>query len=396
MNLSVDQQKAIDLVNENHNVFITGSAGNGKSYLINVIAENPRTQVCASTGVAAFNISGITIHSFLNLGLGDRSTRESVSTMSFERKDFIRKLKCLVIDEISMISSELLDKISDVLSHIRQYGGPFGGLQVILCGDLLQLEPVSGTLVIKNDKFKKFMVVELTTNFRQSEDTQWRSMLSRMRLGKMTIEDHEILEGKVVENDDVFSIYPTNKDVNNVNKIRYSSIKEEEQEYLPVYSGKNYLVMEIKKQFAAKNMELLKLKVGARVMLLRNIDTENGLVNGALGLVTRLNYKSVVVLFDHMQQETLVVPIEFEKKIGKEAGIAKQIPLCLCFSSTIHKVQGLTFDECGISVGNSFANNMTYVALSRVKTMDGLRLLSYSKNRVKVNKEAIQFYDSIA
>jgi ATP-dependent DNA helicase PIF1 len=386
---SPDQQIALDLIKEGKNIFLTGPGGVGKSALIKSLKKKfpyKIIQRTSSTGISAFNISGITIHSFLNLGTGGKSLRQMLKFLSKSRKEYIQDMDILVIDEISMISAELFYDIDLVLKAIRGNDLPFGGVQLVTSGDFLQLENITGTIILDSFLWQKYITpVKLTTNFRHSASTVWMDLLSRLRENKCTPEDIELLKSRVfpdILEKDIHAVvlYPTNFLVNEYNRIQYAKLPGPEVVYTAGFNGNKSITVDLKRQFASKDMETLRLKKGCRVMLLRNIDTGMGMVNGALGEVVDFakgaseKYQDVpVVVFDHSPDiRVLIDPVSWEQTVGNDTCTATQVPLSLAYASTQHKVQGLTLETAIIDAKNCFTNHQEYTSVSRVKEITGL------------------------
>jgi ATP-dependent DNA helicase PIF1 len=399
--LSESQQQALDLILEGKSVFITGSAGHGKSFLINKIRELlPEAITTASSGVAALNINGITIHSFLGLGIGEYTPLQSLGKIPFEKKVFIKnKLKTLIIDEISMISCELLDKINGVLQLINRNKLFMGGVQLIVSGDLLQLGCISDSPIYKSELLKNLRVLELKTNFRHNTGNEWKNLLLRLRIGEHTQDDIQVLMSRVINkkdiDPDIFAIFPTNSKVNNINNKIFDDISGDIKTFKASYKGDKNLLYDIKKQFKSKDMDILQLKVHSRVMLIRNVSVEQGLVNGSTGVITSFNGKGLpIVLFDNGIKIT-IEKMKWEREVGLSTCNASQIPLNIAFAGTIHKTQGCTLETAVIDLAGCFCNHQVYVALSRVKTLEGVILLSFDPNKILVDQQIVDYYKTI-
>jgi len=400
---SESQQEVIELIRNKKNVFLTGIAGSGKSYLITKLRSifpDKSIVITSTTGISAFNIGGLTIHSYLGLGIGDRTVKASLSKLTQSIKQGIRNLDILVIDEISMLSSELFEKINEILQKIRgRSKAPFGGVQIILSGDLLQLETIGNfTSIIESQLFQEFAVFKLTTNFRQKEDPLWSSILNRLRVNQLTEDDVSLLQDKVEEFDeynDFVIIKTTNNAVNAINDRKYAQLSGDEYTYKTSEKGSKTLLFDLRKQFSAKGITELKLKAGCKVMLIRNLNTELGLINGATGIVTGFTAHGVpIVKFDHLNYKVTVDREEWTREIDSERCTINQIPLILSWANTVHKCQGLSLSEAVIDISASFCNHQVYVALSRVKTLSGLHLKkSFNVSKITVNKRMIDFYE---
>jgi ATP-dependent DNA helicase PIF1 len=402
---SKSQQEVVELIKSKRNIFLTGIAGSGKSYLISKLRDTfPDKQIVltSTTGISAFNIGGFTIHSYLALGLGDREPKESVRRLSNPAKISLRRLDILVIDEVSMLSAELFQKINEILQRIRGNCYQFGGVQIILSGDLLQLEIIGSAFkpIIESRLFPDFVIATLTTNFRQKEDSQWSELLNRLRVNELTHQDLALLKNKVEqfdEHNDLVVIKSTNAGVNSINESKYRQLSGDEHTYKMAERGSKTLLYDLRKQFVAKGSAELKLKVGCKVMLTRNLDTCIGLTNGAIGMVTGFTPTGLpFVKFDHLDFKVIIERQEWVQEMDKERCSITQIPLILSWANTVHKCQGISLTKAVIDISSAFCNHQVYVALSRVRSLDGLRLKSFNENKIVVNEKMIKFYSELS
>ena len=397
-------------------VFMTGKAGTGKSTFLRHIVENTkkRTVVLAPTGIAAVNAGGVTLHSFFHLPfkpllpddpeLQIRNLRQRLKHTA-EQQKLIRELELIVIDEVSMVRADIIDFIDKVL---RLYSGrfrePFGGKQLLLVGDIFQLEPVvtSDMRDIFRDLypnlyffsakvFRDFALVpiELRKVYRQS-DSLFIGMLDRMRLGAVSAEDIAMLNSRVDpeassperQKEFTMTLAPKRDTVDAINTSRLGRLKRK----LHIFHG------EIRDKFPENSLPVplvLELKVGAQVVFVRN-DPEKRWVNGTIGKIHSISENSLEVELENGQIHTITrevwenVSYRYDKetkKIDEEVlGTFTQYPLRLAWALTIHKSQGLTFPRVIIGLeGGAFAAGRAYVALSRCQSLEGLTL------RTKVN-----------
>ncbi len=413
--LSEDQKKVVDAFNEGKNILMLGKAGCGKSYLIRYLRElNNGVKVCATTGIAAYNISGQTIHSFLGIGLGKQPVHTLVTRIRKNKNvlENILHTDILIIDEVSMLSAELFEKIDELLKTIRNnHLKPFGGMQMILSGDLFQLLPVfteqdtDKRLIIESELFNEYFkdsTFMLTTNFRQNDDKTFSELLDRIRLGQHTKEDTDILKGYVSNSNEkkIIHLVPTNRMADSINKIEMEKLKTQQKVFKTkfqtkvskrYFGDKKIYEYELEKQFKSRNIFELTLKVGARVMLLRNIDVEAGLVNGSLGTIKSIESDCVLTMFDS-GIECYVTEEEWELGDKYLSTKAKQIPLTLAYAITIHKCQSLTLESARMDLGNCFADHMVYVALSRLRNLEGLQLQSFNPYKITINETIKNYY----
>ena len=387
---------AIETTREN--LFVTGRAGTGKSTLLNYLSYNTSKQIviCAPTGVAALNVGGQTIHSLFRLPIGVIADHE------LEQSDQLRKLlntiETLVIDEVSMVNADLLDAIDRSLRQARQRKKePFGGVQVVLFGDPYQLAPVPGDpdeRAYFEDRYRSIWffdalvwdetdltIYELTSIHRQHED-EFKYMLNAVRHNGVTAEIAERLNSvgaRPAPNDGTITLATTNSTVTRINATALARLPGR------VLTAK----AEISGEFGGRAYpadEALELKVGAQVMFLRNDTQEGGTqrwVNGSVGTVTKIS-DTVWVEIDGRDYE--VKPAVWEKfkysysartKALRKDVVAEftQFPLRLAWAVTIHKSQGKTYDSAIVDLGQrSFAPGQTYVALSRISSLEGLYL----------------------
>ncbi len=419
----------------NRLVYLTGKAGTGKTtflrYLQSTCSKN--MVVLAPTGVAAVNAGGQTIHSFFNIKPsvyvpGDKRLRYSVSdrdddktaiTDHFryqrEKLDLIRKLEVMIIDEISMVRCDLLDVIDQLLRFIRKrHFTPFGGVQVILIGDTFQLPPIANhddwavlsrfyespyffsSMVLKT---VKPVYIELKKIYRQKDDT-FIELLNRVRLNKLHFDDMRLLNSRYLHGfepegaDDYIILASHNRMVIETNQRRLDEINEEPELYEAEVSG-------IFPENSYPADQLLQLKVGAQVMMIRN-DRNKRYFNGKIGHVAELTDSTIKVKFpdettvDVLQEtwDNIRYKWDAEKKkvIEEPIGTFTQFPVKLAWAITVHKSQGLTFDKVIADVGEAFAHGQVYVALSRCTSFQGLLLKSPMNARaIKTDHVVLKF-----
>ena len=418
-NLSIQQQKIVESYLNGDNVFISGGAGTGKSYLLNYLKKNFShlgLEITASTGIASINIGGSTIHSFAGIGLANHPIEQILANLKQTKFSKIRKriikTKTLAIDEISMISPELLEILDIVFREIRQSKKIFGGLQVLFFGDFLQLPPVNkfneeisycfNSKIWEDFNFKNFI---LTKAFRQS-DKDFIDILNNLRFGIVNLNDQKILDSRVNIADQNQSIKPTiltthNDRVERINAKFMQNIANKEFEYKADFSGDLYKIDFLKKNCLA--YQVLKLKIGAQVMMIKNTHQKEGVINGSLGIIRDFSPKKNYPIVEFANNKILTIsPEEWNlekfdhdtKTIKIEASIS-QIPLILAWAITIHKSQGLTLDKISCDLSNVFSPGQSYVAISRVKTLSGLFIESINYNKIIADKNAVNFYKKI-
>lgn len=413
--LSPDQQVAYGAVRAGRNLFVTARAGGGKTFLVNHIINtfNKPYLLCASTGIAATLIGGRTLHSQFLIGF-EQNAEESARQISGKRERNIRKARLLIIDEISMVSDKLLDCVDKICRLVRGKAHlPFGGLQVILCGDFLQLPPVfkgsneDGTYCIHSKAWKAAQIVPfmLTTNFRQGDDARFYDILTRVRYNCVNQSTIDLLKTReLAPTDDVIRLYSTNHEVDSYNDAMYEKLDlETEKEYSMFIDGEPTYV----KNFLNNSLFIqeLKLRQNARVMLLSNEEIDGVyLCNGSLGTITNFDDGGFpIVQFDSGTTQTIrTKTISISEKIydaeedkiinGDELLHVEQVPLKLAYAVSIHKSQGQTFDKAYIDCSRAFAYGQVYVALSRVKSLDGVYIRGFQSHKSRCEQQMVNWY----
>ena len=420
--LDPEQEEALDLMlHSNKNMFITGKAGTGKSYLLSKFIKRTtkKALILAPTGIAALNVGGATIHStfgYKNLIIGAFPTLKNIKE---KNKVLLEQVEVIVIDEISMVSADTLEKIDILLKIINKTTAPFGNKQMLLFGDLFQLPPVTtkpeelylekeygGVFFFHSNAYKNgdFHFAELTINHRQEKDKAFFEILNRIRVRDINDNDIMILNNsirKVSSLEHILSVYPKREDAENLNIQRLGELPGHEY----IYEAK---VTFFKNKNLTKHMEnsmpiskSLRLKVGALVMMVAN-DLGKRWVNGTMGIVKSLDEEKISVAINGKVYE--ITPMEFSEteatynqatgKIEYENVLTvEQYPLVLAYAITIHKSQGMTYQQVACDLTRCFAPGQAYVALSRCTSLDGLVLLKhFSKTSLLVDSDVLKFY----
>lgn len=436
MTLNPDQQKALDAVLTGQNVFLTGPGGTGKSFLIERIVEElkerkKKTAVTALTGCAALLLGkdAKTIHSWAGIGLGRDKATVIVSNMKKYRHKVQRRwllTNTLIIDEVSMMTPEILELLDEVGKLVRRDDRkPFGGLQVILVGDFFQLPPV-----VKSDEYDKraetnfvfesplwktldLTVCRLTQVVRQT-DPAFHKVLEEARVGALSKESLKVLQSRQTSAWQDLKIKPTllfsrRAEVEMINEQNFKALPGDIKRYdvktifdTTVAKGLTEQTKEV--QFAIAKLDRdapykveLQLKVGAQVMLIYNLNQESGLVNGSRGVVEGFDPENglpLVVFKDHSK----AIPVSTQSWESEELDGVKrsQIPLVLAYAITIHKSQGATLDSALIDIGPStFEVGQAYVALSRVKSLDSLYVFDLDPLAFKAHPKVCRFYETV-
>lgn len=421
LELNSDFQYALDEIEQGKSLFITGRAGTGKSTLLKLFRNTTKkkTIVLAPTGVAALNVKGQTIHSFFRFPAKPLSKRE-IKTL--RNRKLYKKMEVLVIDEISMVRSDLLDNIDIFLRRNRENPMPFGGVQVVFFGDLFQLPPVVSSPVEQQlfqgyykspyffsahvfEEGFEIEMVELRKTYRQ-ESRHFLRLLDAVRLNQIDQDDLEDLNDRYLPHFEPEDYYITlssrNSIVDQINDRQLRGLETEEYAYMATINGK----------FAPKlfpTESILKLKEGAQVMFIKN-DPQRRFVNGSIGKVYQLRDDQIVVQVEDREGKSKLIEVEKmeweieryqnseeeENEIKVETvGSFKQYPLRLAWAITIHKSQGKTFDKVIIQMGKgAFEHGQTYVALSRCRTLDGIVLKQALRYQdVMVDERVVEFYE---
>jgi ATP-dependent DNA helicase PIF1 len=399
------QKEALDILKMGHNVFLTGPAGSGKTYVLNEYIRFLRERgaavgVTASTGIAATHMNGITIHSWSGIGIKDSISGKDIDKLT--KRKYIRErmveAKVLVIDEVSMLHHFRLDLVDEVCRAVREKEEPFGGLQVVLSGDFFQLPPIS-----RGDELAYFVhqsnvwnemdlkICYLEEQHRQDDDELLR-VLSDIRNNMVSNETLEPLR-KRYRKDVEGGVYPTklythNIDVDAINDRELDKLDGEEVVYGMEDKGKEILVDILKKSCLAP--ETLRLKDGAVVMFVKN-NFDEGYVNGTLGVVERFDDEGMPVVriksgkTIHVKSDVWMI-----EEDGDILAEIHQLPLRLAWAITVHKSQGMSLDAAEIDLSKSFVPGMGYVALSRVRTLSGLKLMGLNDIARQVSPEVLE------
>lgn len=403
--LNPEQQNILEACLSGKNIFFTGSAGTGKSFLLKrIISALPPdvTMATASTGVAACHIGGTTLHAFAGIGDGSGLLKnlcdKAMKTPLVAQK--WRKCKHLIIDEISMVDGIFFEKLEAVARHVRKNEKPFGGIQLILCGDFLQLPPV----VDKNKCPKRFCFqsaswdrcVELCFELKQvhrQKDQEFVSILNSIRIGRVTKEISERLlktATQKIESDGILAtiLCSHTNDSNMINSTKLQNLRGEEKVFMSQDSENATKLLDMQTVAPSK----LIVKTGAQVMLLKNINVNAGLVNGARGVIVRFEEGYPVVRFKNKKEFTARPERWYVKSSSGSLLCRKQVPLNLAWAFSIHKSQGLTLDCVEMSLSKIFEAGQAYVALSRAQSLDALRVLDFDSRHVWADVDVLQFY----
>ena len=402
----MNQKTALRILKSHQNVFLTGAAGTGKTFLLNKYINyckenNIKIAVTASTGIAATHLGGRTIHSWSGIGIADSMESKEI-TQLLKRVGFVERLRTtdvLIIDEISMLHAQQLDLINKILRTVRGSWEPFGGIQVVLSGDLFQLPPIAKNrdtqvkFVYQSQSWKemKIKICYLTEQFRQDENTILQ-VLDDIRTGNVDENTTELLrdafERELEDHIEPTRLFTHNANVDIINNRRLAEIKSEEMGYTMISDGKEKVVEALQNSCLAPK-ELL-LKEGAIVMFVRN-NFEEGYVNGTTGTVIDFTNDGFPIVETFDGETIEVYPQKW--KIEDEGGVLaeiEQLPLRLAWAITVHKSQGMTLDAVEIDLSKAFEYGMGYVALSRVRRLENMRLLGLNDIALTVNPKILK------
>ena len=407
--MNTEQQRAFDAIETGKNIFLTGPAGTGKSFVINeikkwAISKNKKFAITALTGCAAVLIGGRTLHSTLGLGIGDKPIDVLVHKMKRCNKAQyarIQALDILVIDEVSMMSDDIMEKASQMLCVIKNNTRPFGGVQVVLAGDMCQLGPVTGKFCfissVWNDTIDEVCI--LTTIVRQSGDEMFQKILYYLRKGKCTKRIFDKLmkchNTQFPQEIKPTKLYSRRANVDKINENEYNALVAAGA-IESIYTTTATSAIPHKAEAAMKwaiqvglPMQI-KLCIGCQVVITSNIDQENGIINGTRGVVKDVGPEPIVKLLDGRE-----IPIKMKKtKDETEKLEVEYMPLKYAWCLTVHSAQGMTLDAAEIDLGRSiFAHGQAYTALSRVKNLKSVRITSLDPHSFIIDPLVKNLYD---
>ncbi len=403
------QDQALKIMKTGVNVYLTGSAGSGKTYLLNryiayLKEHDVPVAVTASTGIAATHMSGMTIHGWA--GIGVREKLDPYDMEQLEEKQYLWKrfeqARVLIIDEVSMLHAHRLDMVDKVCRKFKRVEKPFGGLQVILCGDFFQLPPVTKggdisarDMVIHSNVWKNMgLAICYIDEQHRQDDEQFTLLLNAIRDNTIDEGHMDMLQQRyqATLGDDIrpTKLYTHNKNVDAENITELEALTTGARVYRMSTTGKDTIVDILKKSCLAQ--EVLTLKEGAEVMFIKN-NFEEGYVNGTRGWVSGFTETGMPIVTTYTSKKQIPVSpatwaIEEDNKV--KASLV-QLPLRLAWAITIHKSQGMSLDHAEIDLTNTFTYGMGYVALSRVRTLAGIRLIGFNPNALAVDPEVLLY-----
>lgn len=395
------QNEALDILKMGHNVYLTGAAGSGKTHVLNEFIQylkqnNIAVGVTASTGIAATHMNGMTIHSWAGMGvtaIGPQDIERLLAKSTLKKR--ITETKVLIIDEVSMLDGQVLDALDAITRAFKDPAKPFGGLQVVLSGDLFQLPPVTKQgepFFIFNAaawKQMKLKVCYLEEQHRQ-DDSNLLHILNAIRSNAVDDTHFEELAERMQpapSDQDIIKLYTHNAHVDTINTTELNKLHTKAKTYHMTSRGSKHAVESLIARCLAP--EELVLKVGSEVMFVANNPAKH-FVNGTLGKVVRFTQDGLPVI--QTKDRTITADLHSWKTEDGAKVLAEvtQLPLRLAWAITIHKSQGMSLDAAEIDLSKSFEPGMGYVALSRVRSIDGLYIKGINNMAMVVNPQIIE------
>lgn len=399
------QLLALEIMLEGYSVLLTGQAGAGKTFVLNEFIRRAKKEgksvaVTATTGLAATHLGGNTIHAWSGIGVHDELPKQFFRDLPKGRQETIQKADILIIDEVSMLHDFRLDMIEEVTRKVRGKNEPFGGLQVILCGDFFQLPPINradsrqGGFVVHSPAWQALdpVICYLSEQYRQDDDN-FLDILTAIRSGDVRRRHAEALlarvDAQLPGSQDITQLHTMNIDVDRLNQTSLDQLQTDAFTYHMQTTGKETYVEQLKRSCLAQ--QELVLKKGALVMCIKN-SQDKKYVNGSLGVIKDFEELTHYPVVELRNGTTVIVrPDTWELRDGdKKRASLTQIPLRLAWAITVHKSQGMTLDAARIDLRRAFVEGMGYVALSRVKRLDALSLIGINRMALQVSRDALE------
>ena len=415
------QSIALDILKTGQNVFLTGQAGAGKTYVLNQYISYLRARhipvaITASTGIASTHMNGMTIHAWSGMGIKDHFTKDDFIRLKSRKSvtDRLKDIKVLVVDEISMLHARQVDLLDEILRTVRENNQAFGGVQVIFSGDFFQLPPIGNKGESNKEKFAfmakswllaKFTICYLSEQHRQNNQDETKrygmslnDILNQIRT--QTISQNAIDTLLATKNNTInlsrTRLYTHNASVDKINEEALFALNTPSYTFECTTFGEKTLIDTLKKNVRANDS--LTLKKGAKVMFVKN-NAELGVSNGTMGEVVGFvglddgtkkiaNHSTPPIVRLNSGQTVIAEPEEWtiEDADGQVLANYSQIPLCLAWAITIHKSQGMTLDAAEIDLSGTFETGQGYVALSRLRSLDGLQLLGMNHQSLRLDE----------
>lgn len=399
--LNEKQLLVVNSVLKGLNIFLTGSPGTGKSYVLKEIISKYKLlkkgniYITATTGCAAVNINGITLHSLFGIkpNINIYTYVNKLLKVKFNNQIYkqIFFIDFLIIDEISMLDDKLCDNIDYILKNIKNNDKPFGGIQILFVGDFFQLAPVENSYCFNSKSWKELnpLLIELTEPVRHNNDMAFQIILSKLRYGLINEKIYKILKllkKNNFDNDEIKPtiLYPNNINVDKINKDNLNLLINNNYKYKTYYPQ----FYNIK---PTNNFDI-QLTENSQIMVTRNISINDQLINGTRGVVITLKDNSVIIKTQKGLYE-INYYIDYINNNNKK--FIKFIPLKLAYAISIHKSQGTTIDKLKLDIGNNiFANGQAYTALSRAKSLKDIQIININYNSFKTDLNIIKWYNS--
>jgi ATP-dependent DNA helicase PIF1 len=402
MELTLCQSRALEILQSSDNVFVTGEAGTGKSFLIHryLLRYAPKATLLASTGAAAVLIGGRTFHSFFGLGIleggKDRTIKKAIKNGKLLKR--LREASEIIIDEVSMLPGLVLDTAEELARVARESSEPWGGLRIVAVGDFAQLPPVDRNSRVRDWAFTHdvWRRSQFTNMCLQEPvrfvDKEFYTLLNGIRLGQFCAKSRELLESRQggERPEDITHLYPWRKMVQNFNKKRLDDINKPLESIDSIYSGQKRGIESLKRQ--APVPECLEIKEGSYVMLQQN-DPRQRWVNGSCGWIREIGKEKLTI--ELVNGKTVRVMKAAFSVVDADGDVIAEVvnyPVQLAYATTIHKSQGQTFDRAVMQLKGLWEPGQAYVALSRLRSLDGLHLEDWSANSFRVDPQVAAFY----
>ncbi len=398
------QSQTLEILKTGANVFLTGEPGAGKTYVLNqyidwLLSSDVSVAITASTGIAATHIGGMTIHSWSGIGARDTLDSYALDSIASNEKTVrrVKKARVLVIDEISMLDGRVLDMVESVCRTIKQKGEAFGGIQVILVGDFFQLPPIAGRGEMSRFAFEsraweasRFLTCYLSEQHRQ-EDELLLGLLNSIRKNDVDESHYTLLsEQTEIAFPDVepTKLFTHNSDVESMNNSRLRELNTEGRTFKMEAKGSKQLLVTLVKNCLSP--EVLEVRKDAMVMCTKN-NFEEGYVNGTLGRVVSFDTTDGYPIIETSdgRQIKMVSQDWSVREDDKVLAQITQVPLRLAWAITVHKSQGMSLDAAEIDLRNAFTYGQGYVALSRVRTLAGMKVIGLNSQALLVDPRVV-------
>ena len=401
--LTKSQEFAFEQFKEGHNLFICGSGGNGKSFLIDHINNYCHSKyiycrVCSTTGTSAVNINGKTLHSLFGLKPW-AINYEQHADFIIDKYKFIskqlRKIRVLIIDEVSMLDDVMCNGISLLLQRVNDTSEPFGGVQIIFVGDIFQLPPVQNNYCFFSESWTDAnpKIIELKECVRQEGDIEFYNILEEVKYGSISQENYDKLKSlknnEFPEDIKPTKLYSTNVDVDKINIQEFNKLKEnnESKVFTPIFSGFD----KKERERTIKKYEI-ELCLDSQVMITRNVSLDDNIVNGTRGVVTKMCDDFIVIKTVDNKKKTIPYIKDDIQSDSKTKKTISYLPVKLAYALTIHKSQGATLDCMEIDLGNKiFSNGQAYTGLSRARNMKSVKITKIKKESIRADEKVVEW-----